>query len=80
MPITAEAAGRDLPELVRQVVARQLPIEISSEQGEAILLSLADYEGLVDLALRLRAPEAADVLVDGLAEAQRLDRQAPERA
>lgn|GEM_PF-6146021 len=49
MAITAEAAGQVLPALVRQVIEDGLPVEIRSAHGDAVLMSLDDYEALQEL-------------------------------
>jgi len=67
--ITAEAAGQVLPALIRQVVVDGLPVEIRSDAGDAVLLSLADYEALQELGGRRNTER----LVRGLRECRRLE-------
>ncbi|HVX19824.1 MAG TPA: type II toxin-antitoxin system prevent-host-death family antitoxin [Acidimicrobiales bacterium] len=69
MAITVEAAGQVLPALVRQVVDDGLPVEIRSAQGDAVLLSLADYEALQDL----RGSANGGRLAEALRECRRLE-------
>jgi len=56
MTITATEARQNLFRLVRRSVKGHVPIKISSKEGDAILISEEDYEGLLETLELLSIP------------------------
>lgn len=82
MAITASEARRTLFPLIEQVNDDHTAVEITSKRGNAILLSVEEYEGLQETAYLFRSPEnarrllAADAsLRDGEGRVRELDRE-----
>lgn len=75
MSITASEARRKLFPLIEQVNDDHVPVEITSQKGNAVLMSLEDYQALQETAYLLRTPANARRLLDSLAQAQSGDRQ-----
>ncbi len=71
MAITASQARRELFPLLRQVNEDRAPIEITSRQGNAVLMSVDDYESWQETAYLFRTPANAQWLADSAAEADR---------
>ncbi|MDQ2837841.1 MAG: type II toxin-antitoxin system prevent-host-death family antitoxin [Actinomycetota bacterium] len=69
MLITASEARRNLFPLIEQVNDDRTPIQITSRRGDAVLLSLADYEALEETAHLLRVPANAKRLIESLQQA-----------
>lgn len=70
MSITASEARKNLFPLIEQVNDDRTPIQITSRRGDAVLLSLADYEALEETAHLLRVPANARRLIESLQQAQ----------
>ncbi len=67
--ITASEARKNLFPLIEQVNDDRTPVEITSRRGDAVLMSLADYEALEATAHLLRAPANAKRLIESLQQA-----------
>ncbi len=70
MAITASEARRELFPLIEQVNNDRTAIEITSKRGNAVLMSLAEYEALQETAYLLRSPANVRRLLESLAQAQ----------
>ena len=70
MAITASEARKNLFPLIARVNDDREPIEITSKNGDAVLMSLADYEALTETAWLLRVPANAQRLMESLAQAR----------
>lgn len=70
MAITASEARRELFPLIEKVNDDRTAIEITSKRGNAVLMSLAEYEALQETAYLLRSPANARRLLESLAQAQ----------
>ncbi len=68
MAIPASRAKADLISLIEQVNADHTAIEIVSRKGSAVLISLAEYEGLEETAYLLRTPAHAARLLQSVAQ------------
>jgi len=68
--ITASEARKNLFPLIEQVNDDRQPIEITSKRGDAVLLSRADYDALMETAFLLRVPANAQRLLESLAQAR----------
>jgi antitoxin YefM len=68
--ITASEARRELFPLIEKVNDDRTAIEITSKRGNAVLMSLAEYEALQETAYLLRSPANARRLLESLAQAQ----------
>ena len=75
MAITASEARKTLFPLIEQVNEDHVPVEITSKRGNAVLMSLGDYQALQETAYLLRVPANARRLLDSLAQAQAGQRQ-----
>lgn len=69
MTATASEARKKLFALIEKVNADRAPIQITSRRGDAVLMSLADYEALEETAYLLRAPKNARRLLESLEQA-----------
>jgi antitoxin YefM len=70
LAITASEARKDLFALIAKVNDDREPVEITSEHGDAVLLSRADYDALSETAWLLRVPANAQRLLDSLEQAR----------
>ena len=70
MAITASEARKNLFPLIARVNEDREPVEITSKNGDAVLMSLADYEALTETAWLLRVPANAQRLMESLAQAR----------
>jgi antitoxin YefM len=70
MAITASEARKNLFPLIAQVNDDREPVEITSKNGDAVLMSLADYEALTETASLLRVPANAQRLMESLTQAR----------
>ena len=59
MAVTATEARKNLFRLIQQVNEDRAPVEITSRNGDAVLMSRADYEALEETAHLLRVPANA---------------------
>lgn len=75
MAVTASEARKRLSPLIEQVNEDREPVEITSRRGDAVLVSKADYEALVETAYLLRSPANAGHLLESLAQARRGERE-----
>ncbi|MFI2565435.1 type II toxin-antitoxin system Phd/YefM family antitoxin [Paenarthrobacter sp. NPDC018779] len=57
--VTASMAKADLLSLIEQVIADRTAVEIVSNKGSGVLISLAKYEALQETAFLLRTPASA---------------------
>lgn len=69
MSVTASEARKNLFPLIEQVNNDRTPIEITSKRGDAVLMSLSDYEALQETAFLLRVPANAKRLLESLGQA-----------
>lgn len=56
MTVTATEARQNLFRLVRRSVKGHIPVKITSKEGDAVLVSEADYEGLLETLELLSVP------------------------
>ena len=77
MGITAHEARKNLFTLIEQVNNDRQPIEITSKQGDAVLMSRADYLALEDTAHLLRSPANARRLLESLEQTRRCEHRGP---
>lgn len=56
MTVTATEARRNLFKLVRKSVRGHVPVKITSKEGDAVLVSEQDYEGLLETLEMLSVP------------------------
>ena len=56
MTVTATEARQNLFKLVRKSVKGHVPVRISSKEGDAVLVSEEDYEGLLETLELLSVP------------------------
>ena len=75
MAVTASEARRNLFPLIQQVNDDRVPVEITSRNGDAVLMSRADYDALEETAHLLRVPANARHLMESLAQARAGERQ-----
>jgi antitoxin YefM len=71
MAITASQARRELFSLIEKVNDDRAPVEITSRRGNAILMSVDDYESWQETAYLFRSPANAQWLVESSEEAGR---------
>lgn len=71
MAITASEARKTLFPLIEKVNDDRDPIEITSKRGNAILMSVEDYEAWQETAYLFRSPANARRLLDAAAAADR---------
>jgi antitoxin YefM len=56
MTITATAARQHLFQLLRKSVKGHVPVKITCKEGDAVIISEADYEGLLETLELLSVP------------------------
>lgn len=56
MTVTATHARQNLFKLVRKSVKGHVPVKITSKEGDAVLISEQDYEGLLETLELLSVP------------------------
>ena len=56
MTVTATEARQNLFKLVRKSVKGHVPVKITSKEGDAVLISEEDYEGLLETLELLSVP------------------------
>jgi antitoxin YefM len=56
--------------LIAQVNDDREPVEITSKNGDAVLMSRADHDALTETAWLLRVPANAQWLIESLAQAR----------
>jgi antitoxin YefM len=69
--ITATEARRNIFNLIDQVTANHEAVEITSKRGNAVLMSLEEYNSLQATAYLLRSPANAKRLLESLAQAKK---------
>lgn len=70
MAVTATEARKNLFPLIKQVNEDRAPVEITSRNGDAVLMSRADYDALEETAHLLRVPANAAHLLESLRQAR----------
>jgi antitoxin YefM len=70
MAITASEARKNLFPLIAQVNDDRQPVEITSKNGDAVLMSRDDYDALTETAWLLRVPANAKRLLESLDQAR----------
>jgi len=68
--ITASEARKNLFPLIVQVNDDRTPVEIISKGGDAVLMSKADYDSLMETAYLLRSPANARRLLQSIEHAR----------
>lgn len=68
--IAATEARRTIFALIEQVTENCEAVEITSKRGNAVLMSLREYESLQETAYLLRSPANATRLLESLAQAR----------
>ena len=68
--ITTSEARRDLFGLIERVNLDQTEVEITSKRGSAVLMSLDEYNALIETSYLLRSPKNAERLLTSLKEAR----------
>jgi antitoxin YefM len=68
--VSASEARKNLFPLIAQVNDDRIAVEISSKAGDAVLLSKADYDSLMETAYLLSNPANARWLLDSIADAR----------
>ncbi|WP_026820574.1 type II toxin-antitoxin system Phd/YefM family antitoxin [Arthrobacter castelli] len=71
MAVTASEARKSLFPLIEQVNDDRTAIEITSKRGNAVLMSLSEYESLEETAHLLRSPANATYLLESIAQHRR---------
>jgi antitoxin YefM len=75
MAMTASEARKNLFPLIEQVNNDHTPVEITSKNGDAVLMSRADYDALEETAYLLRVPANAGWLLESLEQARQGERR-----
>lgn len=70
MSISASEARKNLFALIAKVNDDRTPIEITSRQGDPVLVAKDDWDALEETAYLLRSPENAHRLLAALADAR----------
>lgn len=70
MAMTASAARKNLFPLIQQVNEDRIAVEITSRNGDAVLMSRADFDALEETAHLLRVPANAKHMLESLAQAR----------
>ena len=78
MAITASQARAQLFPLIEQVNADMKPVVITSKAGNAVLISVSEYESMIETAYLLSTPANREWLLESLAQADRGELQAVE--
>jgi len=69
--IAATVARRTIFDLIRRVSANREAVEITSKRGNAVLMSVEEYESLQETAYLLRSPANAKRLLASLAQSKK---------
>lgn len=78
MAISANEARKNLLPLIAHVSANQTAVQITSRQGDAVLIARDEYDALQETAHLLRAPKSARRLLASMDQAQSRERDNPE--
>lgn len=78
MAITASQARAQLFPLIEQVNADMKPVVITSKAGNAVLISVSEYESMIETAYLLSTPANREWLLESLAQADRGELQVVE--
>jgi antitoxin YefM len=78
MAITASQARAQLFPLIEQVNADMKPVVITSKAGNAVLISVSEYESMIETAYLLSTPANREWLLESLAQADRGELQTVE--
>ena len=78
MAITASQARAQLFPLIEQVNADMKPVVITSKAGNAVLISVSEYESMIETAYLLSTPANREWLLESLAQADRGELQSVE--
>ena len=70
MKIKVELAAKDLTELIRKVNEELLPIHITSEKGNAVLIADSEWSSIVETLYIFSSLENAKILIDSTLEYQ----------
>jgi antitoxin YefM len=70
MAVTAGRARKNLGDLIDQVNDDHIAIEIISDDGAAVLMSLPDYQALEETVYLLRGPANAGRLLESIDQAR----------
>ena len=68
MTVTATAARQDLFRLVKKSVKGHMPVRITSKDGDAVLISEEDYEGLLETLELLSKPGLRQSIAEARAD------------
>ena len=71
MAITASQARAQLFPLIEQVNADMKPVVITSKAGNAVLISVSEYESMIETTYLLSTPANREWLLESLAQADR---------
>jgi len=71
MAITASQARAQLFPLIEQVNTDMKPVVITSKAGNAVLISVSEYESMIETAYLLSTPANREWLLESLAQADR---------
>ncbi len=69
--IAATEARRTIFALIERVAENREAVEITSKHGNAVLMSLEEYESLQETAYLLRSPANAKQLLESIAQARK---------
>jgi antitoxin YefM len=78
MAITASQARAQLFPLIEQVNADMKPVVITSKAGNAVLISVSEYESMIETAYLLSTPANREWILESLAQADRGELQTVE--
>ncbi|MCX6443725.1 MAG: type II toxin-antitoxin system Phd/YefM family antitoxin [Actinobacteria bacterium] len=78
MAITASQARAQLFPLIEQVNADMKPVVITSKAGNAVLISVSEYESMIETAYLLSTPANREWLLESMAQADRGELQSVE--
>ncbi len=70
MTISASEARRNLFPLIQQVNDDRIAIEITSKNGDAVLMAREDYESIMETLYLTRSQANAEIILRGLDDAR----------
>ena len=80
MAVTASEARKNLFSLIEQVNDDGTHVEVTSRRGDAVLMSRAEYDALMETAHLLGSPKNARRLLESLEQARSGNREEHELA